>query len=188
MTRSKSRDELRAGAWKTAPRWSMAVFLLAVFFVFSSIGFVLDGMGMGRQPLLRLAFAVVLIGLFSTFYAAAGIVLRQRFWIAFVPVFILQNICMSLLYNWLPDGPPFTHLDSAQLSRFHDRLVFDGVAVIITVVLGYVGFVVVSIAESRRRLRLELDKAALVTEFAAARENPATDGARRAAASSRVRH
>ena len=77
---------------------------------------------------------------------------------------------MALLYNWLPKPPPLTHLDSAQLNAFHNRLVFDGVAVVISIVLGYTGLVVVSIAESRRRLRLELDKAALDTELAAARE------------------
>jgi serine phosphatase RsbU (regulator of sigma subunit) len=127
-------------------------------------------MDMGRQPVLRFVLSVVLIGLFSASYAVAGFTLRQRFWIPSVPLFILQNICMTLLSNWLPDAPPFTRLDATELSRFHNRLAFDGVSLIISVVLGYVGFVVVSIAESRRRIRLELDKAALETELAAARE------------------
>jgi hypothetical protein len=169
--RPKSRQNERAPSiWKTTPRWSVVVFLLAVFFVFVSVGFVLDSMDMGRQPTLRFACTVVLIGLFSTAYAVTGIVLRERFWIPFVPIFILQNISMSLLYNRLPDAPPFTHLDAAQLTHFHNRLVFDGVAIIVSVVLGYVGFVVVTVSEARRRIRLEFDKAALVTEFAAARE------------------
>ena len=127
-------------------------------------------MGMGRQPALRLALSVVIIGLFSTFYAATGIAFRQRFWIPSVPLFILQNVLMTLLYTWLPDGPPLTLLDSAHLGRFHRRLIFDGVAVIVSVVLGYVGFLVVSISEARRRIRFQLDKAGLETELAAARE------------------
>jgi hypothetical protein len=170
MMRSKSREDLQPKAWKTVPRWAIVVFLLAVFCIFASFGFVFDGMDMGRQSVLYLAFSVVIIAFFATCYAVSGITLRQRFWIAAVPIFILENVCMALLHIWLPEAPPLTHLDSAQFSGFHHRLVFDGLAVVISVVLGYTGLIVVSIAESRRRLRLELDKAMLDTELAAARE------------------
>ena len=170
MKRSGSRDDLQPRAWKTVPRWAVIVFLLAVFCIFASFGFVFDGMGMGRQSILCLAFSVVIIALFATGYAVSGITLRQRFWIGAVPLFILENVCMALLHNWLPDAPPVTHLDSAQLNSFHHRLVYDGLAVVISVVVGYTGLIVVSIAESRRRIRSELDKAALETELAAARE------------------
>ena len=170
MMRSKSRDDLQPKAWKTVPHWIIVVFLLAAFFIFASFGFVFDGMDMGRQPALCLAFSVVIIALFATFYTIAGITLRQRFWIPAIPLFILENICLVLLHNWLPDAPRLAHLDSAQLSRFHNRLIFDGVAVVVSVVLGYSSFVVVAIFEARRRIRIELDKAALETELAAARE------------------
>ena len=170
MKRSGSPDDLQPRAWKTVPRWAVIVFLLAVFCIFASFGFVFDGMGMGRQSILCLAFSVVIIALFATGYAVSGITLRQRFWIGAVPLFILENVCMALLHNWLPDAPPVTHLDSAQLNSFHHRLVYDGLAVVISVVVGYTGLIVVSIAESRRRIRSELDKAALETELAAARE------------------
>ncbi len=156
--------------WKTTPRWSIVVFLVAVFFIFSSFGFVFDGMGMGRQRYLALALSVVIIGLFSTLYAVSGITLRGRSWIAFVPLFVLQNVVMNLLYNWLPGAAALTSLDPAQLTQFHHRLIFDGLAVTITVVLGYTGLVVVSVAESKRRIRLELEKAGMETELAAARE------------------
>ncbi len=170
MMRLKSREDSQSRAWKTVPRWAIVVFLLAVFCIFASFGFVFDGMDMGRQSALCLAFSVVIIALFATSYAVSGITLRQRFWIAAVPLFILENICMALLHYWLPEAPSLTHLDSAQFSGFHNRLVFNGLAVVISVVLGYTGLIVVSIAESRRRLRLQLDKAALDTELAAARE------------------
>jgi hypothetical protein len=167
----KAPDKTRAlSPWKTTPWWSIAVFLLAVFFVFASFGFVFDSMDMGRQPALRLALSFVLIGLFSTGYAVTGFTLRRRFWIGSVPIFILQNVSMTLLSNWLPDAPALNRLDAAQLGSLHDRLVFDGRAVVVSVVLGYIGFVVVSVAESRRRNRLQLDKATLESELAAARE------------------
>jgi hypothetical protein len=169
--RSRSlKDLLHLSQWKTTPRWAITLFLLGVFFIFSSFGFVFDGMGMGRQRGLALFLSVVFIGLFSTLYALSGITLRGRSWMAFVPVFLLQNVCMSLLYIWLPNAPPLTSLDPAELSRFHHRLVFDGLAVTVTVVLGYVGLVVVSIAETRRRMRFEIDKAGMEAELAAARE------------------
>jgi hypothetical protein len=170
MKRSKSLDDWRPRAWKTAPRWSVAVFLLSAFFIFASFGFVFDGIDMGRQSALCLAFSVLIIALFAMSYAIAGITLRQRFWIPSLPLLILENICMALLHRWLPEGPSLTQLDPVQLDALHNRLVFNGVAVCISVALGYSGFVVVSVTESRRHVRLELDKAALDTELAAARE------------------
>lgn len=164
------KDLLHLGQWKTTPRWAITVFLLGVFFIFSSFGFVFDGMGMGRQRGLALFLAVVIVGLFSTLYAITGITLRRRSWMAFVPLLFLQNVCMNLLYRWLPVAPSLTSLDAAELSRFHSRLVFDGLAITVTVVLGYTGLVVVSIAEARRRMRFELDKAGMEAELAAAQE------------------
>lgn len=169
MTRSNSREDLQPRAWKNVPRWTIVVFLLSAFFIFASFGFVFDGMDMGRQPGLCLALSVVIIALFPAFYTVAGITLRKRFWIPSLPLFILENLCLVLLHKWLPDAPPLAHLDADQLSRFHNRVIFDGVAVVISIVLGYSGFVVVAILEARRRIRIELDKAALETELEAAR-------------------
>jgi hypothetical protein len=170
MMQSGSREDLRKNVWKTVPRWSIVVFLFAVFFMFASLGFIFDAMDMGRQSALHLAFSVVIVGLFSTSYAVSGITLRQRFWIAAVPLFVLQNVCITVLFKWLPDAPLLTHLDPAQLIHFHNRLVFNGVAEIISIVVGYTGFVVVAITESRRRTRFQLEKAALESELAAAHE------------------
>jgi hypothetical protein len=169
--RSKTRDDLNSpGIWQKTPPKYVAIFLLAVFFLFSSFGFVFDGMGTGRQPPLRFALNVVLIGLFATVYAVTGIGLRRRWWMGCLLVFLLQNVCMTLVNTWLPDAPQLTQLDSVQLSRFHSRLVFDGMAVIVLVVMGYIGFIVVSVSEARRRIRIESEKAAIETELAAARE------------------
>lgn len=169
--RSKLDEDFRASSpWQTTPRWSIAVFLLAVFFIFASFGFVFDGMDLGRQPNLRFAVSVLLVGLFAIGYAVMGITLRRRFWIGIVPLFVLQHICMALLNIWLPDAPPIVRLDPAQLSRLHNRLIVDGVAVMVSIALGYVGFLVVSVSEARRRIRIELEKASLEGEFAAARE------------------
>jgi hypothetical protein len=169
--RPKAPDKTRPPSpWKTTPRWFIAVFLSAVFFIFASFGFVLDGMNLGRQTVLHFAITVVLIGIFAECYAISGIAFRGRFWIPLIPIFLIQNVCMALVARRLPDAPSVTQLDAAGLAHFHSRLNFDGVATMTSIVMGYIGFVVVSIYESRRRTRIELDKAALEGELAAARE------------------
>ena len=100
----------------------------------------------------------------------AGVSLRSKFWKAFVPLFILQMGLMSALAHWFPDSPHFHHLDEAQTARLEQRLAFDGVATIITLCLGYAGFVHVFISESRRHIRASAEKAVLEAEMAAARE------------------
>jgi hypothetical protein len=167
----RTRDDSKSQPiWRTTPPRLIAIFLLAVFFLFASFGFVYDGTGMGRQSVVHFVLSVVLTGLFAMAFLVAGLYFRRRWWIGVLPLLVVQNICMNLLGRWLPDAPPLTQLDSIQLSSFHHRLVFDGVAVTISVVLGYMGFIIVSVAEARRRIRIETEKAAIETELAAARE------------------
>jgi len=168
---SRTRDDSKSQPiWRTTPPRLIAIFLLAVFFLFASFGFVYDGTGMGRQSVLHFVLSVVLTGLFAMSFLVAGLYFRGRWWIGVLPLLVVQNICMNLLGRWLPDGPALTQLDPIQLNTFHHRLAFDGVAVTISVVLGYMGFIIVSVAEARRRIRIETEKAAIETELAAARE------------------
>jgi hypothetical protein len=168
---SRTRDASKSQPiWRTTPPRLIAIFLLAVFFLFASFGFVYDGTGMGRQSILHFVLSVVLTGLFAMSFLVAGLYFRGRWWIGVLPLLVVQNICMNLLGRWLPDGPALTQLDPIQLNTFHHRLAFDGVAVTISVVLGYMGFIIVSVAEARRRIRIETEKAAIETELAAARE------------------
>jgi hypothetical protein len=157
-------------AWQAAPRKAKYIFLAAVFFVFASLGFANDIIDMGRQPLIRFAFGVVLSGLFSVSYAASGIILRKRFWIAFIPVFIVQFVSVGLLNYWFHDLPQPVPMGGDAIGHLHDRLAFDGCGIIIFVTLGYVGFVTVSISEGKRHLRDQMEKASLESEMAAARE------------------
>jgi hypothetical protein len=155
--------------WGSTPRKSVGIFLLAVFFAFASFGFAIDSMGMGRQQPLSFAISVLFSGLFAVAYAATGVTLRSRFWMACIPLFAVQFISMGLLANWLPDAPRHV-LDTAETTRLQGRLVFDGLAVIASICLGYTGFVYVSVSESRRHIRVQIEKATLEAEMAAARE------------------
>jgi len=156
--------------WRSVPRSSFVIFLLAVFFVFASIGFVADVMDMGRESPLHFALSVLIAGSFSVSYAAAGIVLRNRFWKAFLPLFALHFLCMALLANRFPEPPRPAQLDAFQTGVLQGRLVFDGLAIIVAICLGYAGFVYVSISEGRRHGRAQMEKATLESEMTAARE------------------
>lgn len=156
--------------WNSTPRSSQLIFLLAVFFIFASLGFAGDDIDMGRQPILRFALSVMLSGLVAVCYAATGIALRSKFWKAFLPLFGLHFLSMWLLGNWLPDGPPNTQFNAVETARLHSRIAFDGFAIIVSVFLGYAGFVIVSIREGRRYARTQTEKASLESEMVAARE------------------
>jgi hypothetical protein len=134
------------------------------------MGFATDIIDMGRQPAGRLAVSVMVSGLFATMYACTGVFLRKKFWKAFIPLFLLQFLSMGIMNTFFPDPPRPPLTSESEISRLHMRLVFDAVSIIITVTLGYVGFVYVSISEGRRHLKSRLEKASLESEMAAARE------------------
>jgi hypothetical protein len=114
------------------------------------MGFVNDIIHMGRQPMLPFVLGVLLSGVFATFYAATGIVLRRQFWKAFLPLFALQFALMGLLGNLFPDLPQATPMGASDLSRLQSRLMFDGISTTCAIGLGYACFVYVTITEGRR--------------------------------------
>ena len=155
---------------RNSPRRAAVVFLLAVFFTFVAVGLASDVADMGRQFPLRFGLALVANGLFAVCYAVAGVSLRSRVWKAFIPLFILQLVTMSTLAHRFPDSPHLRHLDEEQTGHLEQRLSFDGIATIITLCLGYAGFVHVFVSESRRHIKATAEKAVLEAEMAAARE------------------
>ena len=156
--------------WRKAPRSTTVVFLLGVFFIFASFGFVSDVTDLGSERPLRFAIYVVLSGLFPVVYAYAGVTLRGKFWKALIPIFILHFASFGLLGRYLPENPRPVSLDAAATIDLQNRLVFDGTSIIIAVCLGYTGLVFVSIREGRRYGKTEMEKAVLEGEMTAARE------------------
>jgi Stage II sporulation protein E (SpoIIE) len=150
--------------WRNMPRKSMVGFLLAVFFVFTVIGFANDILDMGREPKIRFVLVVVLSGLFAVCYAVGGIGLRRRFWMAIIPIFIVQYWTNWWIAHHFPDGPQL------EMQRLQGRLTFDAVATIVAVSLGYTCFVFVSIREGKRYGKTREAMALLETELAAARQ------------------
>lgn len=150
------------------PRKAIIGFLLAVFFVFTVIGFANDILNMGREPVIRFVFVVLQAGLFAVCYALFGFRLRRKFWMAFFPIFALQIFFNYNLAHWFPDGP---HQASAEETvRVQHRLTFDALATITAVSIGYACFVFVSVSEGKRYGKTREEKAFLESELAAARQ------------------
>jgi hypothetical protein len=160
--------------WKSAPRKTSVIFLLAVFFTFTVIAFAGDIIHIGSQPRLGLAWSILLSGLFAVVYAAGGIAMRGKFWKVFIPLFVIQFLTMSELGKLFPNMPAPVRMDAEAMGRMESRLAFDGIATIISICLGYAGFVFVSISEGRRHSRVQAEmsrqQALLEGELAAARE------------------
>ena len=157
-----------ASPWRNTPRKAVIVFLLAVFFVFTVIGFANDILDMGRQPVPKLALAVILSGLFAVCYAVAGITLRGKFWIALIPIFTLQFLINGWLSHRYPD--PLRQTRTPEMQSLQRRLTFDSVATSIAVSIGYACFVYVSVSEGKRYGKTREEMALLESEMAAARQ------------------
>jgi hypothetical protein len=148
--------------WKTFPRRSVIVFLAGVFFTFSTVGIASDLIEMGRQPALLYISMVLISGVFTSIYAAAGFILRRQMWKAFVPIFALHMLLINLVHRWAPSLPPLVVMNAADVAHLQSRLTFDARCMLIAVAVGYSCFVYVFISEGRRyfRVRAEMDLAA----------------------------
>lgn len=168
--RPKLRNPKRYVPWRTIPLRVRIIFLAAVFCVFAGIGIANDIIDMGRWPPARFAWSVGVIGVFAIGYAASGIILRHHFWKAMLPLMVVQFTAMGFLARHFPEARQAVQLNRAETDQLRARLAFDGVGVIVTVCLGYIGFVHVSISEARRYASMQAEKATLEGEMAAARE------------------
>jgi hypothetical protein len=140
--------------WKNVPAKSHIIALLGVFFLFSTIGFSMDVMQLGRQRAPALVLSVALNGLFAIGYAVAGTVLAGRWrWGALAVIFAIQNVAMTLLYTAIPVRPLATAMNAADLDRLHQRMMFSAYGNVAAMVLGYSCFLYVLITEGRRYFR-----------------------------------
>jgi hypothetical protein len=155
---------------RTTPRRAVVTFLLAIFFTFVAMGIANDIVAMGRQPTLRFGLSLLISGSFAVCYAVSGITLRSRIWKVFIPLFVVHMALLNFLSRHYPDAPHLRQLNVTETDRLEKRLSFDGLATIVTVCLGYVGFVHVFVSESKRHIRAQAEKAQLEAEMAAARE------------------
>jgi len=139
--------------WKSTPIKARILALMGVFFLFSTIGFSIDVVQLGRQRIPALVISVALNGLFAIGYAVAGTTLGKYRWPGMAVIFVVQNVAMSLIYVVLPVSPLATAMNAADIAHLQHRLTFTAYASIASMVLGYSCFVFVMITEGRRYFR-----------------------------------
>ena len=143
--------------WKTFPRKAVIVFLAGVFFTFSTVGIASDLVEMGRQPALLYISMVLISGVFTSIYAAAGFILRRQMWKAFVPLFTLHMLLINLVHRWAPSLPPLVVMNAGEVSHLQSRLAFDARCMLIAIAVGYSCFVYVFVSEGRRYFRVHAE-------------------------------
>ncbi|RMH81523.1 MAG: serine/threonine-protein phosphatase, partial [Calditrichaeota bacterium] len=140
-----SREHYRGEFWKSLPVRSYLKILLAIFFTFSSIGFITDLFNGGRLPKWELFFFVVFSGLTGVGYGHAA----MRNWKSF-PVVLGVHLSVSFL---IPDTSFSIELDRV----IQHRLLLDGIGLLLCMVLGYVMFVLFISGEGVRQMRLQTE-------------------------------
>ncbi len=144
----------RAAFWASVPRSSAALFYAGVFCIFSAVGFL--ALTMNSAPLTRLNIflQVFLIAGFSVLWAAAGV---RRKW-AYMPLIGIAEFAVF----WFV-GVTIHVVDRAAALDAAPRSLVLGLGGILTLVAGYILFIVCFSVEGRRYFRAH-------TEIALARE------------------
>lgn len=149
-------DHTRA-FWGNVPRKSAVIFLFGVFSTFTTVGFAADIGDIGRTPILRLILMVLISGVFTSIYAAAGVILRREVWKVFIPVFAVHMLLINLLNKLMPSMAQPATMGAAGIAALQSRLSLDGGAIMVAVFLGYSCFLYVSISEARRYFRVHAE-------------------------------
>jgi hypothetical protein len=136
--------------WKAIPLKARLLFLLGVFFIFSTIGFAGDITEIGRQPIVRLVLSVLIVGIFPMCYALSGFILRRDFWKVFAPLFVVHFLLINVISQKFPAAPEATQMSAGELAQLHSRLSVDALAITLLVVLGYICFIYASVTAGRR--------------------------------------
>jgi len=136
--------------WKSLPTKSYLKLLLAIFFTLSTIGFIIDLFNAGQQPLWQLFVTIVYFGLLGV--GCAHIALRRDWKI--LPVLLIAQFSVMFL---LPESTIKMQIDDL----LKNRLIFDGFGLVVSIVLGYVFFIMFISGEGipQVRLKTEIDLA-----------------------------
>jgi hypothetical protein len=136
--------------WRTLPPRSYALLLVAIFFTFSSIGDGIDLWRGGAQSIGHLALNVVYAGLIGVGYGHGA----MRNW-RFIPL----TAAIQLLVILTGSGSTVNGLTLEAGASM--RLIVDGAGVLVSMIAGYVFFIVFISGEGVRhiRLRTEIDLA-----------------------------
>ncbi len=135
----------RKSFYRSLPAKSYLKLLLAIFFTFAALGFILDLLKGGQLSRWGLFIIVVYSGLLGLGYAH-GV---MRNW-KVIPVVIAIQLSVLFL---VPDSGVNFPLDNLIKSR----LILDGLGIFITIILGYVFFIIFISGEGIRQVRMKTE-------------------------------
>lgn len=139
------KPDYRKAFWKNLPPTSYAIVLAAIFFTFSSIGFIGDILNAGRMPAGKLLGNVIFSGLI-----AIGYVHSFTRNLKVLPLVILFQIGFSLFFSQTEGNMP----DEPVLKS---RLWLDGMGIMFSMILGYTFFIIFISQEGRKQIILRTE-------------------------------
>jgi serine phosphatase RsbU (regulator of sigma subunit) len=145
LERSHGSGLSRRQTWKSTPRSAKICFYAAVFSVFASIGVLSLLMSTSYLSPLEISLNVVIWGGIAAACAAASI--WQRYWL--IPAFIIFQIAVSVFASYSYTGSQLIAADSPM----HRQLEALGITGIVSVVAGYVLFIVFIRSQGARHFR-----------------------------------
>jgi serine phosphatase RsbU (regulator of sigma subunit) len=129
--------------WKTLPNSSLLIFLAAVFCLFGSLGFIFDSMNPQEATVSELTINVVVRSCLAVSWAFLGTRGLFKFMIPFAAV---QVFVLWLLHRVYSNTPNLV-MDAAALK---DKVRVDAAGVLISVICGYVLFLLFFQREGKR--------------------------------------
>ncbi len=140
----KAKDIASKSFWRRMPAGSMFHFLLAVFFIFAPVGFIMDIWQHGALSIEGVWLSVIYSGLVSIGYAYSFIRNLKVLPLVIIFQFGFQFIPWALYF---PGGPETE-------AEIHGRLIFDGIGIIVCIILAYVVLIRFITREGIKRIEL----------------------------------
>lgn len=130
--------------WKYLPVKRYLIFVSAIFFLFSGIGFIIDLLSGGSYSELLLFINVFYSGIVAVFYVYS---FTKN--LKFLPFTIFFQIIAGINI--------WTETNQVQLAEFPQRAFFDAIGILVTMLLGYILLVVFINKEGIRNLRIQAE-------------------------------
>lgn len=130
--------------WKYLPLKRYLIFVSAIFFLFSGIGFIIDLLSGGSYSELLLFINVFYSGIVAVFYVYS---FTKN--LKFLPFTIFFQIVAGINI--------WTETNQVQISEFPQRAFYDAIGILVTMLLGYILLVVFINKEGIRNLRIQAE-------------------------------
>ena len=124
----KAKDLASKRFWRNMPVSSTINFLLAVFFIFAPIGFIIDILNGGKLSIERVWLSVLYSGLVSIGYAFS---FTRNFWV------LPFTIIFQFGFHFIPWARIFPGVPGNAV-QIQDRMIFDALGIMVCIILAYI--------------------------------------------------